>query len=69
MKREIKIPFSGNAISLNITIGSLVTGQNFKCEDITEILEIEKNIKESCEVFKNYIMVMNSFGGREVVEY
>ena len=69
IKKEVKIPFTGNAIMLDITIGGLVGGQQFKCKDITEILETEKSIKEACEMFKNYISVMNSFGGQEVFEY
>lgn len=68
MEKEIKIPFTGKAIILNITIGSLLNGQTFKCKDIGEILEYEKNVKESCEAFKNYIEVMASFGGEEAFE-
>lgn len=69
LKKEIKIPFTGRSIVLDITIGSLVNGQTFKCNDISEILEYEKSIKESCELFKNYITVMKHFGGKEVLEY
>lgn len=49
--------------------GSLMNGQAFKCNDIAEILEYEKNVKESCEAFKNYLEVMKNFGGEEVIEY
>lgn len=69
MKKEFKIPFTGRAIVLNITIGSLIAGQTFKCNDIGEILEYENSVKESCEAFKNYIEVMGSFGGEEVIEF
>lgn len=69
LQKEIKIPFTGRSIVLNITIGSLVTGQSFKCNDIAEILEYEKNIKDSCEIFKNYLEIMRNFGGKEVFEY
>lgn len=69
MKKEVKIPFTGRALVLNITIGSLMMGQTFKCNDIGEILEYEKSVKESCESFKNYIEVMGSFGGEEVIEF
>jgi len=69
LKKEIKIPFTGRAIVLDITIGSLVGGQAFKCNDIAEILEYEKSVKDSCEAFKNYITVMKHFGGKEVFEY
>ena len=69
LQKEIKIPLTGSSIAMNITIGSLMAGQSFKCNDIGEILEYEKNIKESCAAFKNYIEVMKSFGGEEVIEF
>ena len=69
IQKEIKIPFTGKAIILDINIGSLVSGQEFKCKDIADILEYEKNVKEACESFKNYIEVMKSFGGEQVVNY
>lgn len=69
MKKEVKIPFTGRSLVLNITIGSLIGGQTFKCNDIGEILEYEINVKESCEAFKNYLQVMENFGGQEVIEY
>src|SRR6185369_11373173 len=53
LKKEIKIPLTGRALVINLTIGSLLSGQTFKCDDIGEVLEYEKNIKESCENFKN----------------
>src|SRR5437879_12358646 len=59
LKREIKIPFTGRSISLDLTIGSLMAGQTFKCSDISEILESEKSLKESCESFKNYLEVID----------
>ena len=69
LKKEIKIPLTGRALLLDITIGSLVGGQTFKCNDIGEILEYESNIKESCQKFRDYLTVMHSFGGEEVIEY
>jgi len=69
MKKELKIPFTGRAFNLDITIGSLTSGQSFKVNDIGEILETEGTIKESCQNFKRYIAAMKSFGGEEVIEY
>ena len=68
LKKEIRIPLTGRAINLNLTIGSLMSGQTFKCDDIAEVLEYERNVKESCEAFKNYLVVMKNFGGEEVIE-
>ncbi len=69
LQKEAKIPFTGRSIVLNITIGSLIQGQSFKCNDIAEILESEQNVKEACENFKNYLEVMKNFGGEEVAEF
>ena len=69
MEKEIKIPLTGRSIILNLSIGSLVVGQSFKCNNIAEILEYEGNVKESCEAFKNYLEVMRHFGGREEFSY
>jgi hypothetical protein len=69
LKKEVKIPLTGRSLVFDLTIGSLMTGQMFKCNDIAEILEYEKNAKESCESFHNYLVVMQSFGGEEVIEY
>jgi len=69
LKKEIKIPFTGNAIFLDITIGSLISGQAFKCNNIGEVLEYEKNIKESCKHFVTYLDVMKNFGGEEEIEF
>lgn len=59
----------GQKLNLNITIGSLIDGQKFKCKDIGEILAYEAEIKDACGRFKNYIEVMKSFGGTEIIEY
>ena len=69
VKREIKIPLTDRAIVVNLTIGSLMTGQTFKCNDIAEILEYEQSVKQSCEAFRRYLTVMESFGGEELIEY
>lgn len=69
LKKEVKIPFTGRAVVFDITIGSLIAGQAFKCNDVAEILEYEKNIKESCGAFKSYIEVMKNFGGEEAFEF
>jgi len=69
LKKQVKIPFTGRALELDIKIENLVAGQTFKCADIGDILETEKNVREAAENFKNYIEVMKNFGGQEVIEY
>jgi len=51
LKKEIKISSTGRTILLNLTIGQLMAGQTFKCNNIAEILEYEANVKESYHVF------------------
>lgn len=69
LQKEVKIPLTGRALNIALTIGSLTNGQTFKCNDIAEILEYENNVKESCKAFKNYLVVMKNFGGEEVITY
>jgi hypothetical protein len=69
VQREVKVPFTGKSFNFGLTIGSLSNGQSFKCGDIAEILETEKNVKEACEAFKTYLIAMKHFGGEEVIEY
>jgi len=69
VKKEVKIPFTGRALVLDIKIENLISGQTFKCNDIADILETEKNVKEACQNFKSYIDVMKNFGGKEIIEF
>jgi hypothetical protein len=69
IEREVKIPLTNKVLVLGININGLVNGQTFKCKDIAEILETEKNVKDACAAFKNYIETMKRFGGEEVIEY
>lgn len=69
VQREVKVPFTGKSFNFGLTIGSLTSGQSFKCGDIAEILETEKNVKEACESFRNYLVVMKHFGGEEIIAY
>ena len=66
--KEIKIPLTGKSIFLRVTIGSLISGQTFKCTDIKEILDYEREIRSSCATLREVIEVMKTFGGEEVIE-
>lgn len=59
----------GKKSAYGVTIKNLVDGHNYKCGSINEILDYEQMIKDSCNSFKNYIEIMKSFGGEEVIEY
>lgn len=69
LKKEIKIPLTSRSVVLDLTIGSLLNGQTFKCEEIGDILGYEEQLKVSCQTFKAYIETMKSFGGEEILEF
>jgi hypothetical protein len=69
MEKHIKIPFTDRALTIKITIGSLINGQSFKCNDISEILQYEEEVKQSCATLRKVIEVMKTFGGEEVIEF
>ena len=68
-EKQIKIPLTDRALIIKITIGSLVAGQTFKCNEIKEILGYEAEIKASCASLRELIEVMKTFGGEEVIEF
>ncbi|MCU0290064.1 MAG: hypothetical protein MUF15_27225 [Acidobacteria bacterium] len=67
--QEKKIPFTNKVLVININILSLIIGQTFKCKNIAEIIEYEKEVKIACETFKCYLDTMKAFGGTEEIEY
>jgi hypothetical protein len=69
VEKQIKIPFTDRALLIKLTIGSLVSGQSFKCNDIGEIIHYEETIKSSCSELRQRLEVMRGFGGEEVFEF
>lgn len=67
LKKEVD--FLGSKIPIDITIGSLVAGQKFKCNEVPQVVMYEIEVKEACKTFKTRIDIMKSFGGEEVIEY
>ena len=58
------------ALSLRVTINSLMSGQHIECKDLDELLGAEEAIKQACESLKAYIMAAQTFDGREeVIEF
>lgn len=54
---------------LKTTIQDLINGQAQTTQDIETLLKNEGVAKNVCKNFKNYLDVLRSFGGEEVVEY
>jgi hypothetical protein len=53
----------------SLYIQNLLNGVTQKAKDIEMLLNNEEVIKDACSSFKNFLEVMASFGGEEVVEY
>ena len=58
------------ALSLRITVDSLMKGQHVECKDLDELLGAQNAILEACDALRNYLDVAQTFDGREeVIEY
>lgn len=57
------------ALNLRITVDDLVRGKSVECKSITEMLDVEATIRESCEVLKHMLVAATTFGGETVHEY
>lgn len=57
------------ALTLTITVDSLVKGQHIECKDILEMRAVEGQIKEACGVFKEVLESAAHFEGEEVIEF
>lgn len=56
------------SLTQELTIGTLIQSVSLECPNIGALLESEKEIRNACRAFKNYLDVMATFGGQEVVE-
>ena len=55
------------ALSLRVTIESLITGQHIECKDMDELLGAESAIVDACKNIKAYLDTALTFDGREEV--
>lgn len=55
------------ALSLRVTVNSLMSGQHIECKDLDELLGAEAAIVEACKNLKGYIETALTFDGREDV--
>ena len=55
------------ALSLRITIDSLVSGHHIECKDLGELLGAEAAIVDACRNLKEYLDTALTFDGREVL--
>jgi len=58
------------ALSLRVTVDSLVSGQHIECKELDELLGAEAAILDACKSLKAYLETALTFDGREeVVEF
>ena len=58
------------ALSLRVTVDSLISGQHIECKDLDELLGAEEAIRDACGNLKAYLETALTFDGREeVVEF
>lgn len=58
------------AMTLRITVGSLIHGEHVECKDLDELLGAEAAIVEACKNLRAYLETASTFDGREeVVEF
>lgn len=55
------------ALSLRITVTSLISGVHVECKSLEELLGAEKAIQIAATNLKNYIDVAGTFDGKEEV--
>ena len=58
------------ALSLRVTVDSLVDGQHIECKELDELLGAEAAIRDACQSLQAYLETAVTFDGREeVVEF
>ena len=55
------------ALTLQVTINSLVKGQHIACKELDEMLAAEGAMVEACNTVKTYLETALSFDGRETL--
>lgn len=51
-----------------LTVAKLIEGAEIKCDNVGELLGIERETKEAALMLKNYLDVAATFGGEEVLD-
>jgi hypothetical protein len=58
------------ALSLRVTIDSLIGGVHIECKDLDELIDAESAIVDACKTVKTFLEIALTFDGREeVVEF
>ena len=65
-----KMVFLGQVMDkeAEVRVRDLLSGEGYKCKDLSEVIAYSDSVKSACETLKSYLEVARSFGGEEVVE-
>jgi len=59
-----------SALSLNISIDSLINGHSIECASLDEVLSAEEAVRDACENMKRYLDIAEKFDGtKELVVF
>lgn len=51
-----------------LTVAKLIEGAEIKCDNVGELMGVERETKEAALMLKNYLDVAATFGGEEVLD-
>ncbi len=57
------------AFNKRLTVADLAKGITIECNDITEMLTIEDQIKQACDVLVSILNAAHSFNGEEIIDF
>lgn len=57
------------AKNLSVSVSDLTNGKRIECRSIVEMVNVEEELKEAAQTFKQILETAARFGGEEVVEY
>lgn len=61
---------SEDEVIVKLTPSMLIDGYETPATtSVTRLWELEDNIKDACGIFKKFLVLMESFGGEEIIEY
>lgn len=61
-------PIGKEKFEFHLSVNNLVGGRSTELDSISTLLDLEDNIKKGCQNLKDLLLVMNTFGGEEVIE-
>ena len=68
LSRELTILGRPTGREVTVTVSDLVTGEVYKCQDLSEVIAFSDNLVEACKTLKSYLEAARSFDGQEVIE-